>query len=140
MKIVTYLLFDGTCEEAFRFYETALNGQNLQLMTHAGTPASEHVPAGWQDKIMHACLTVGDSVIMASDVPPEHQKPRGGFSVSYHAADEVEAERVFAALSAGGAVREAGRSRRRAVDGELHGAGRLTSWQCAIDPYRSGGV
>ena len=104
MKITAYLLFNGTCEEAFRFYEKALDGRNLQLMPHKGTPAAEHVPAGWQDKIMHACLTVGDSFIMASDVPPEHQKPAGGFSVSYHAADEAEAERVFAALSAGGTV------------------------------------
>lgn len=104
MKLAPYLLFNGTCEEAFRFYETALGGRNLQLMPHRGTPASEHVPEGWQDKIMHAYLEVGDSALMASDVPPEHQKPLGGFSVSYHAADEAEAERVFAALAGGGTV------------------------------------
>ena len=104
MKLATYLLFNGTCADAFRFYEAALGGKGLELMPHRGTPAAEHVPAEWQDKIMHAYLEVGDSVLMASDVPPEHQKAPGGFSVSYHAADEAETERIFTALSEGGTV------------------------------------
>jgi PhnB protein len=104
MKLAPYLLFNGDCAEAFRFYERALGGRKLELMPHRGTPASAHVPDGWQDKIMHAYLEVGDSALMASDVPPEHQKPVGGFSVSYHAADEAEAEHVFAALAEGGTV------------------------------------
>ena len=104
MKIAPYLLFNGNCAEAFRFYEKALDGKNLQLMPHKGTPAAEYVSGDWQDKIMHAYLEVGDSALMASDVPPEHQKPPGGFSVSYHAADEAEAERVFNALAEGGTV------------------------------------
>jgi PhnB protein len=104
VKLAPYLLFDGSCADAFRFYEKALDGRNLALLPHRGTPASEHVPEAWQDKIMHAYLEIGDSALMASDVPPEHQKPRGGFSVSYHAADEAEAERVFAALAEGGTV------------------------------------
>ena len=104
MKIAPYLLFDGTCADAFRFYEKAIGGRGLELLPHRGTPAGPHVPDDWQDKIMHAYLEVGDSALMGSDVPPAHQKPAGGFSVSYHAADEAEAERIFAALAEGGTV------------------------------------
>ncbi len=104
MRLCTYLLFNGDCADAFRFYEQAIGGRNLELLPHRGTPAAAHVPADWQDKIMHACLEVGDAALMGSDVPPEHRKPPGGFSVSYQAADEAEAERIFAALSEGGTV------------------------------------
>ena len=40
MKIVTYLWFNGTCAEAFRFYEKALGGKIVDMLPHAGTPAS----------------------------------------------------------------------------------------------------
>jgi len=104
MNIVPYLWFDGTCAEAFRFYETALGGKIVDMLPHSGTPMSADVPADWQDKIMHAMIRIGDSVLMASDIPPAHFKPAQGISVSLHLKTAEEAERAFAALSEGGTV------------------------------------
>src|SRR4051812_38257632 len=71
MRFDTYLFFNGQCEEAFKFYEQCFGGKIEAMLPHEGTPAAEHVPADWQKKIMHARLTIGDSVLMASDVHTE---------------------------------------------------------------------
>lgn len=104
MQLNPYLTFNGQCEAAFKFYERCLGGKIEAMMPHAGTPAEEHVPVEWRDKIMHARLAVGDGVLMGSDAPPErYEKPRG-FSVSLQIKDPAQAERAFHALAEGGAV------------------------------------
>ena len=61
-------------------------------------------PPAWHDKILHACMSVGDTLLMGSDCPPEYfQKPQG-FSVSLTFADAAEAERIFGLLAEGGTV------------------------------------
>jgi PhnB protein len=105
MQVNTYLTFDGNCEAAFKFYEKVLGGNIVAMFPHKGTPAEGHVPPEWQDKIMHARMTVGDTVLMASDAPPNFQQPMQGFSVSIQIETPAEAERVFHALAEGGAVR-----------------------------------
>jgi PhnB protein len=104
MQINAYLMFDGNCEEAFRFYERLLGGRVEAMMTHEGTPAAEHVPAQWRAKILHARMTIGDAVLMASDAPPGHFDKPQGFSINIAVEDRQEAERVFAALADGGTV------------------------------------
>ena len=104
MQLNAYLTFNGQCEAAFKFYEQCLGGKIVAMITHAGTPAEEYVPAGWRDKIMHARLTVGDSVLMGSDAPPGRQQEAKGFSVNIAVEDPIEAERIFHALSENGAV------------------------------------
>jgi PhnB protein len=104
MQLNPYLTFNGQCEAAFKFYAQCLGGKIEAMMPHAGTPAEEHVPVEWRDKIMHARLAVGDGVLMGSDAPPErYEKPRG-FSVSLQIKDPAQAERAFHALAEGGAV------------------------------------
>jgi PhnB protein len=105
MQVNAYLTFDGRCEEAFRFYAECLRGTITAMHRHAGSPAEGHVPAEWGEKIMHARLAAGDGVLMGSDAPPGHYQAPQGFSVSLNVADPAEAERVFAALAAGGTVR-----------------------------------
>jgi PhnB protein len=61
MKINPYLVFNGTRAEAMKFYNKALGGK-LDMMKFGRMPAAEHVPATSKDKIMHACLSFGDSV------------------------------------------------------------------------------
>ena len=105
MQLNPYLLFNGQCEAAFKFYERTLGGKIEELITHAGTPAETHVPAEWRDKIMHARLVVGDQVLMGSDAPPDHYESPSGFSVSIQTTEPAEAERIFKALSEKGTVR-----------------------------------
>jgi PhnB protein len=99
MQLSTYLFFDGNCEAAFKFYEKILGGKIQAMMTHAGSPAEAHVPAEWRDKILHARLSLGDQVLMASDAPPGRGAKPGGFSVSIQVSEPAEAERIFSALS-----------------------------------------
>jgi len=105
MQLNPYLYFNGQCEAAFRFYEQCLGGKIVAMMPHEGTPAADHVPSEWRNKIIHARLVVGDKVLMGSDAPPEHYEAMKGFSVTLGIDDLVEAERIFNALVQGGTVR-----------------------------------
>ena len=104
MQLNPYLLFNGQCEAAFRFYEKCLGGKIEAMLTHEGTPAEQDVPPEWRKKILHARLTVGDQVLMASDAPPERYEKPQGFSVSLNIDNAGEAERIFRALSENGKV------------------------------------
>ena len=74
------------------------------MMKHQGTPAEGGVPAEWRDKVLHARIALGDTVVMASDAPPGHQEPTKGFRLSLSFDKPAEAERAFAALSEGATV------------------------------------
>ena len=105
MELNPYLTFNGQCEAAFKFYAQLLGGKIEGMLTHAGTPAEEYVPAEWRNKILHARMTVGDNVLMASDAPPDRYEQPKGFSVSIQLNDRSEAERIFNALAENGTLR-----------------------------------
>lgn len=105
MQVNPYVFFKGQCEEAFKLYATCLGGKIEAMLSHEGTPASDHVPPEWRSKIIHARLVVGDTILMGSDNPSDrYQEPRG-LSVSLSVDSPAEAERVFHALAQGGTVR-----------------------------------
>ncbi|MDX5371206.1 MAG: VOC family protein [Pseudomonadaceae bacterium] len=104
MKIHAYLIFDGQCAEAFRFYQQALGGE-LQLMSFADSPACGDVPAEHRERTMHACLSVGGELLMGSDcMPGDPYEGIKGCHISIQAEDMVQAERLYRALSAQGSV------------------------------------
>jgi PhnB protein len=104
MQLISYLTFNGQCEEAFRFYEQALGGHIETMMPHAGSPMENHAPPEWRDKIMHARLTVGGATLMGSDAPPgRYEAPKGSW-VHIGLEDAAEADRIFQVLSEGGSV------------------------------------
>lgn len=104
MQFSPYITFDGSCAEAFRFYEQVFSGTITAMVTHRDVPASACLPPGWDDKILHACLDVKGRQLMGSDRPLEGFKPAAGMSVQVETDSPDEAERVFAALSDGGVV------------------------------------
>jgi len=99
MQLNPYLTFDGQCEAAFKFYENVLGGKIEAMMTYGSSPMAEQTPADWRNKIMHARLTVGDKMLMASDAPPDRREAMKGFSVTISLDDPGQAERIFHALS-----------------------------------------
>jgi PhnB protein len=107
MQLNPYLLFNGQCEEAFKFYAQCLGGKIEVMLPHAGTPAEKHAPAEWRDKILHATLSVDGHLLMGADAPPQHFEQPKGFSVSLHLKDPVVAERIFSALVEQGTVKMA---------------------------------
>jgi PhnB protein len=104
MQLNPYLLFDGDCEAAFKFYEKVLGGKIEAMMNHEGTPAAKDVPPEWHKKILHARLLLGNQALMASDAPPGRYSKPQGFSVSLDVKTPAEAERVFHALAENGSV------------------------------------
>jgi len=104
MQLNPYLMFDGRCEAAFKFYEKVLGGKIEAMMTYGSSPMAEQTSPDWRNKIMHARMIVGDKMLMASDAPPDRYEPMKGFSVTISVDDPGEAERVFRALSDKGTV------------------------------------
>lgn len=102
MQANIYLFFNGNCEEAFAHYAKVMGARIETMMPHKGTPAEQEMLPEWRDKILYACLKIGDTAIMASDAPPGRQHDRAqGFSVSLGVDTPAEAERIFAALCDG---------------------------------------
>jgi PhnB protein len=102
MIVQSYLFFDGRCEEAIAFYRRALGAEVKMLMRYKEAPIPpEVVPTGSGDKVIHACLRIGETDVMASDGKCEGKQSFQGFALSISVADEAEADRVFAALGEG---------------------------------------
>jgi PhnB protein len=99
-----YLMFNGECEAAFKFYEKALGGKIEAVMTFGDSPMSQQMPAEWHNKVMHARMTVGNTVLMGSDPPHDQYEAPKGFSLSIGVKDPAEAERIYNALSEGGKI------------------------------------
>ena len=104
MRVSPYLRFNGHCEAAFKFYEKALGGKIEIMQTFGASPGGEQMPSKSRDKIMHATLRIGESVLMGSGSTPEEFETPQGFSIALTIDDRKAAERAFAALSQGGTV------------------------------------
>lgn len=102
MKLHTYLNFNGNCRAAFAYYEQHLGGKTQMMMTHAEGPPNPKAPVDWGKAIMHAQMIIGDTVLMASDVPPSIQEPMRSAYLYLATETAEEAERVYAALASGG--------------------------------------
>lgn len=101
-----YLFFGGRCEEALEFYKDALGARIGMVMRHSESPepAPEGMlPEGFENKIMHAELSVGPVKLLASDGCGE-SAPSKGFRLALVVPCEALADRVFAALAAEGSV------------------------------------
>jgi PhnB protein len=107
MQVQPYLFFDGRCEEAVEFYKKALGARVEMLMRFKDSPeppqAGMH-PPGSENKVMHASLRIGEATVMASDGHCQGKPSFQGFSLSVTAANDAEAERLFAALGERGQV------------------------------------
>lgn len=104
MQLITYVTFAGNCEEALNFYRDTLNGEILQI-SHMGDGQME-VLENLKDKVMHARLQVGDSVLYMSDTfEPASVKQGNNVSLSLEIEDTTKLETLFNMLSSGGTVK-----------------------------------
>jgi PhnB protein len=102
MKLNTYVNFAGKCAEAFRFYEKHLDGKIGMIMTHGQAPDPSQVKPGWEDYVLHARITIGDTELMGADIPTA--QPMRSAYLSLGVQSDAEAERIFSALADGGEV------------------------------------
>jgi PhnB protein len=107
MQVQPYLMFDGRCEEAIELYKKALGAKVEMLMRFKESPEPPPpgcMAPGTEDKVMHACLRIGDTAVMASDGQCGGKPSFQGVSLSITAATAADADRMFNALADGGQV------------------------------------
>jgi len=107
MKVQSYLSFEGRAEEALEFYKKAVGAEVTTLMRMKDSPEAHPpgmLPPGAENKVMHAAFRIGDTELLASDGMCTGSAKFGGVSLTITAANDAEAQRVFAALADGGNV------------------------------------
>lgn len=103
MTFTPYLMFDGTCGDAMRFYAEAFGATDLQLMPFSDAPPEVGMPD--EDRYMHAQFSAGDHVLMACDMPSNMPTPpQASVSVSHRVADAQTGKVIFNKLAEGGQV------------------------------------
>lgn len=101
-EFTTYLNFKGNCRPAMEFYAKCLSA-DLQVMPFSQGPME--VTPETKDMVLHARLSKGDQVIMASDCPPGMPLSQGNnFSICINCDSREEVDKLFAALSEKGKV------------------------------------
>lgn len=105
-----YIVYNGTCEEAFRFYKEVFHGEDLHITYYRDAPEAAKqfflkAPGG---NVVHATLKIaGDVVIMGNDIadPSSWSKPSlHDFYLYVDVDDPKEAIRIFKGLSVGATV------------------------------------
>lgn len=104
MKINEHLTFNGNCREAFEFYESLFGG-SLTMTSFGESPAANHVPEEWKDRIVHATLSLDEAEIAGADVPPDEYRRPEGFYLLIEPEDPNKAEILFSALSTDGEIK-----------------------------------
>lgn len=101
MRLDIYVNFPGTCEEAFRFYETEVGARVLFIQRHGEQP-NPNIPSGWQEKVLHAQMQLGGVAVMGADIPAA--EPMRSAYLSLTVETPAEADRLYARLSEGGEI------------------------------------
>ena len=104
MKLTTYLNYGGNCAEALRFYEQHLGGKILTMSTYDSMPGAKSLTPEQAKAIIHARILIGDTLLMASDGPPDKFEPMRSVYLALSVDSNEEAERLYALLSEGGEI------------------------------------
>ncbi|MGQ5522009.1 VOC family protein [Chitinimonas sp. PSY-7] len=105
MQVHAYLSLNGRCEEAIEFYRQALGAEVQMIMRMKESP--EPIPnmrPGMENKILHASLRIGDSVLMMSDGDCNDSGNFQGFSLAVDLPDIKATRRCFDHMVTGGQV------------------------------------
>lgn len=103
MSLSPYLHFDGTCEQALRFYAAVFGDPSPQFMAYDQMPDAP--PNGAAGRILHGQVVVAGGLLLASDAPPGMQAdPQAGVSISADLPDEARARAAFDRLAEGGEI------------------------------------
>ena len=101
MRLDIYVNYPGNCEQAFRFYEQHIGGRITGIVRHGERP-NPNIPADWKDKVVHARIEIGTTVLMGADIP--NAEPMRSAYLTLTVDSESEAERLYALLAEGGQI------------------------------------
>lgn len=106
--IIAYVTFNGTTEEAFNFYKSALEGEITNIQRFGDSPHGGQMSDADKKKIMHIALEAPDGIRLMGtdflDFMGEPFKAGNNFSLSFHPDSQELADKLFNSLSAGGTV------------------------------------
>ena len=102
MQVQPYLFFDGRCDEALEFYKKALGAEVAMLMRWKDSPDKSMCTPSNENKVMHSCIKIGETRVMASDGRNTGTPKFDGFALSLDVKTDPEAATLFKALSDGG--------------------------------------
>lgn len=108
ISLNVYLVTDGNGREAVEFYKEVFNAEVLAIQTFGDGPSSpDHpIPPEAKDRIMHASLQIGGSVLMLSDTFPGMEHTIGNhITVTVNTDTADEATSIFNKLEVGGEVK-----------------------------------
>ncbi|WP_418262634.1 VOC family protein [Flavobacterium faecale] len=74
--MIPYLTFNGNCREAMHFYKECIGGK-LLFQTIEESPLSVQLPIKMKKCVLQATLTIGNVIIMATDMTPENGLVKG---------------------------------------------------------------
>src|SRR5215510_12672523 len=98
------LIFNGECDAAFALYQECLGGTVTFRLTWRESPMADQASTDWQDKVLHATFTVGDTAFSGGDVLPGLYVRPQGFQIQLNLDDVATAERIFERFADGGTV------------------------------------
>jgi PhnB protein len=107
-SINPHINFNGNAEEAFEFYRSAFGGEFTKIIRFKDLANDEFpVPEHEANKLMHIALPIGNSILMANDVPEvmgrtNENENRSKIVIS--AESKEEANELFTKLSVGGEI------------------------------------
>jgi PhnB protein len=101
MRLDVYVNYCGTCEQAFRFYEKCLGGRITGMVRHGEQP-NPGTAAEWKEKILHARIEIGTTVLMGADIP--QAEPMRSAYLTLTLEREEDAERIYTLLVDGGEI------------------------------------
>jgi PhnB protein len=102
MRLAVYVNYQGNCEEAFEFYQEQLGAKLDGVIRRHGDMPNPDIPADWGNKVVHARLQIGSTVLMGADIP--NAEPMRSSYLTLFLDAEGEAERIYSALTEGGEV------------------------------------
>ncbi len=104
-EIAPYVNFQGKCQEALKFYQSAIGGE-LE-MSKFGADGKLLPVEGPEDQVMHGVLKADGATIMASDGMPDFPPTVGdNVALALSGKDEAKLSAAFDKLAAGGNVKQ----------------------------------
>jgi PhnB protein len=103
-----YINFNGNAEEAFNFYKSVFGGEFERIVRLKDMASPEFpVPENEAEKIMYIALPIGNTKLMANDVPESMGKVNENehrSKIMVSAESREEADHIFNGLTVGGNI------------------------------------
>jgi len=107
-SINPHINFNGNAEEAFEFYRSAFGGEFIKIIRFKDLASDDFpVSENQANKLMHIALPIGNSILMANDVPEvmgRTNENENRSKIVIGAESKEEANELFNKLSVGGEI------------------------------------